>query len=53
MTKTLSVFDKHQLNIARKTLKMSEIGAFILGGMTHEEAREIVKKFGGKNENIR
>ena len=50
MKKTLSVFDKHQLNIARKTLKMSEIGARIMGGMTHEEAREIIKKFGEKNE---
>lgn len=30
--KELSVFDKHQLNIARKTLKMSDVGAMIMGG---------------------
>jgi hypothetical protein len=46
--KELSVFDKHQLNIARKTLKMSDEGARIMGGMTKEEARKIIKKFTGK-----
>jgi hypothetical protein len=33
------VFDKHQLKIARKTLKLSDAGALILGGMTKAEAR--------------
>jgi hypothetical protein len=46
--KELSVFDKHQLRIAYSTLKMSEIGARIMGGMNHKEAREIIYKLTGK-----
>ena len=42
--KTLTVFEKHQLNIARKTLKLSVIGALILGGPTHKEAKEIIER---------
>ena len=41
----LSVFNKHQINIAKATLKMSDIGARIMGGMTKEEARVILTKF--------
>jgi hypothetical protein len=48
MKKQLSVFEKHQLSIAYSTLKMSEIGAFIMGGMNHKEARDIIKKLTGK-----
>lgn len=39
-----TIFDKHQLKIAKATLKMSEIGAKIMGGMTHDEARAIIRK---------
>ena len=39
MTKNLSVPEKHQLRIARDTLKMSDIGARIMGGMSKEEAQ--------------
>lgn len=39
-----SVFLTHKLNIARKTLELSDEGALILGGMTKEEAREILRK---------
>ena len=46
--KTINVFDKHQIIIAKKTLQLSDIGAFILGGMTKDEAREILKKHGIK-----
>lgn len=46
--KELSIFDKHQLEIARKTLKYSDIGARIMGGMTKEEAREIIEKLTGE-----
>lgn len=46
--KTLSIFDKHQLNIAYKTLRMSEAGALIMGGMSKEEARQIILKLTGK-----
>ena len=48
MKKELSVFDKHQLKIARDTLKMSDIGIQIMGGMTKQEAREIIFKLTGK-----
>ena len=44
MKKQLSVPDKHQLKIARDTLKMSDIGAMIMGGMTKAEALVIIKK---------
>jgi hypothetical protein len=45
--KNLSVPEKHQLRIARDTLKMSDIGARIMGGMTKDEAREIIKRLTG------
>lgn len=35
---------RHQLRIARDTLKMSKVGANIMGGMTHDEARAILMK---------
>lgn len=44
-TKFRSIFDNHQIKIAKSTLKMSDAGANIMGGMTKEEAREILKKF--------
>jgi len=46
--KNLSVPDKHQIRIARDTLKMSDAGARIMGGMTKDEAREILRKHGIK-----
>lgn len=46
--KELSVMDKHQLAIARKTLTYSDAGALIMGGPTKAEAREIIKKLTGK-----
>ncbi len=44
----LSVPEQHQLNIARKTLTYSDVGARIMGGMTKAEARVIIKKLTGK-----
>ena len=41
---------KHQLKIARDTLRMSDVGALIMGGMTKEEARDFLRKYGGKND---
>jgi len=38
-----SVFNIHQLKIARATLKMSDLGVRLMGGMTKEEAREVIK----------
>jgi hypothetical protein len=40
----LDVGARHQLRIARDTLKMSEFGARIMGGMNHAEAREIINR---------
>lgn len=44
----LTVFQKHQLTIARRTLKMSDLGASAFGGMTKQEAREITKRLDGR-----
>lgn len=46
--KTLSIFDRHQLNIARKTVNMPQAMIDILGGMTLNEAKEIIKRLTGK-----
>ena len=46
MKRELSVFDKHQITIAKKTLQLSDVGALIMGGMTKEEARNLLSKFG-------
>ena len=48
MKKNLSVPEKHQLKIARDTLKLSDAGARIMGGMTKAEAREVIKRLTGK-----
>jgi hypothetical protein len=40
---TNDVFWKHQVAIAKRTMEMSEIGARIMGGMTHQEASEILR----------
>lgn len=44
----LSVPEKHQLNIARTTLRLSDVGARIMGGMTKEEARAVILRLTGK-----
>ena len=44
----LSVPEKHQLAIAKKTLTYSDAGAKIMGGPTKEEAREIIRRLTGK-----
>ena len=44
--KKLNVFEKHQLKIAIATLKMSDVGANIMGGMTKAEALRIVDRLG-------
>lgn len=45
----LSVPEQHQLKIARQTLKLSDFGAKLLGGITKEQAREIIKRLTGKS----
>ena len=44
----MDVFQKHQIRIAMRTLELSDIGASIMGGMTKDEARAILKKHGIK-----
>ena len=44
----LTIFDKHQLAIARRTLQLSDVGALILGGMNKNEARLVIAKLTGK-----
>lgn len=46
--KNLSVPEKHQLKVAKQTLKYSDAGALIMGGMTKEEAREVIKRLAGR-----
>lgn len=42
----IDVFAKHQIKIARSTLKMHDVGVGVMGGMTKDEAREVLKKYG-------
>ena len=44
----IGVFVKHRIKIAKDTLKMSDAGASVMGGMTKEEARTILQKYGVK-----
>lgn len=50
--KDLSVPEKNQLKIAKKTLKMSDDGAKIMGGMDKKEARDFLKKIGYTEKEI-
>jgi hypothetical protein len=44
----LSVADQHRLRIARQTLKMNDAMANVMGGMTKDEARKVVKELAGR-----
>lgn len=44
MKRVLSIPEKHQLKIARDTLKMSDTFARIMGGMTKEEAKAVIAR---------
>lgn len=41
---TESVYSRHMRNIAKQTLRMSRLGAEVMGAMSHEEAYRIVFK---------
>lgn len=47
--KPLSVPDKHRLKIARDTLRMSDVMARVMGGMTKNEARRVIEELRGKS----
>ena len=42
----ITVAEKHQKRIAISTLKMSDVGASIMGGMDKVEARTFLTKIG-------
>ena len=44
MTCRLTMAEKHQLAIARRTLRMSDEMAGVMGGPTKAEAREIIER---------
>lgn len=48
MKRQLSVPEQHQLKIARSTLRLSDVGALILGGMSKIEAQEIIRRLTDK-----
>lgn len=48
---SLNVFQKHQLAIAKKTLKMTEEMANVMGGMTKAEAKIIKARLERKRKN--
>lgn len=41
-----NIFDKHKTKIAKQTLRMSDVGAVIMGGMTKDEARVHMQSMG-------
>jgi hypothetical protein len=51
--KSLSVPERHQKNIAIKTLKMNDVMARIMGGMSKDEAREFLKSIGYTDAQVR
>ena len=52
MTRELSIPDQHQLKIAKSTLRMSGAGAWIMGGMSKDEARAFLRHMGWSDARI-
>lgn len=42
-----NVADKHQIRIAKQTLRLSDAGVLVMGGMTKAEARGILRAKAG------
>ena len=51
--KSLSVPEKHQKNIALKTLRMPDAMVGVMGGMDKEQAREFLKEIGYTDAQVR
>lgn len=51
--KKLTVPEKHQEKIAKDTLKMSDFGARMMGGMDKEEAIKFLKSIGYTDKEIK
>jgi hypothetical protein len=49
----LTVPQKHQLQIAKKTLKMNDVGVMVMGGMSKQEARDFLKSIGWSDQKIK
>lgn len=47
---TKSTFDLHQIKIAKDTLRMADAGVLVMGGMTKQEARNILDKHVGQKK---
>ena len=45
--KQLTVPERHQLKIAKDTLRMPEAMVGVMGGMTKSEARRVIEKLEG------
>jgi len=51
--KRVDTFTYHQIQIAKRTLRMSDVGAMIMGGMNKAEARAVLRKAGYSPQYIR
>ena len=49
----LTVPQQHQLKIAKKTLKMNDVMAKVMGGMNKDEARAFLKSIGWSDQKIK
>jgi ABC-type nitrate/sulfonate/bicarbonate transport system substrate-binding protein len=49
----MNVFESHQKRIALATLKLHKVGASVLGGMTHQQAVQYLKKMGMSESSIK
>ena len=49
----LSNFEKHRKQIALSTLKLSDAGASVMGGMSKKEARDFLRLLGYSDERIK
>lgn len=47
MASQKNIFDRHQIKIAKRTLRLSDAGAICLGGMTKLSARIVLRTKAG------
>jgi hypothetical protein len=52
MKRPLSVPEQHQRKIALSTLKMSGVGASIMGGMDHRQAVQFLRSIGYRDDDL-
>ena len=48
MKRQLTIPEKHQLKVAQDTLRMNDVMARVMGGMTNAEARDVIERLTGK-----